>query len=201
MDSSTEIQTNERLHQLFHCRKDWSQHSRKSKDWNSGQTYGSNQITKSISMNLLSQKCDEEIAMNDRAKNKKQLQDSFQISSGLHMKTKELKLTWPYGAHKPFARWSERHSMALSSLHWLVDSSSIERNKGNKCNSRDAPTMCVTFPSINVGLPMHEIHKLPVATLVGQQRKRNHKWHHLCCKHTPLITPWSKICVDIATAA
>ena len=83
-------------------------------------------------MNLLSQKCDEEIAMNDRAKNNKQLQDSFQISSGLHMKTKELKLKWPYGAHKPFARWSERHSMALSSLHWLVDSSSIERNKGNR---------------------------------------------------------------------
>ena len=57
------------------------------------------------------------------------------------------------------------NGMALSSVHWLVDSLSIERNKDYKCNSRDAPTSCVTFSSINVGLPMHAIHQLPGATL------------------------------------
>ena len=94
------------------------------------------------------------------------------------------------------------NGMALSSVHWLVDSLSIERNKDYKCNSRDAPTSCVTFSSINVGLPMHAIHQLPGATLwLVNNVTHNHKWCHLCCKHTPLITLWSQTCVDIATRA
>ena len=37
--------------------------------------------------------------------------------------------------------------------------------------------------------------------VVGQQRKHNHKWCHLCCKHTTLITLSSQTCFDIATGA